>query len=272
MDDDSTPPNPLRHPHLGQQPSAPSTTARWWQRRRTGLFLAIAPALIVAACAAVDDGDDTATTDTAPADAPSDAPADAAGDETVDDTPGTTNEGTDIADGESGDGADGDGDDDANGDDGGAAMDGGPISFASDVAPIVERSCASCLTGSGPGSQHVVMDTAEMVAASSGAMEIVAESGFMPPWPASDDSVAFQHDWSLTDVERETIAAWHAVGAPLDVEPTTPIEPSDRRTVLEDPDIVVDADGTYDGELNQPDEYRCFVFDPGITKLRSVIP
>lgn len=144
------------------------------------------------------------------------------------------------------------------------------ISFASDVAPIVERTCASCHTGTGPGTQHIVMDTAGMVAAASGAMELVIESGYMPPWPASDKSVAFKHDWSLTDDERAVILGWHAEGAPLDVEPVSPIEPSDRRTVIDDPDIVVDPIGTYDGELGQPDEYRCFIYDPAVNERSFV--
>ena len=222
--------------------------ARRW--RWAGLALCLVPAGLLAACSASDGGDESSP---APAES-TDAPATTEAPETTDATTTTEVAPTTTA--------------DAGADD--AATADAPISFASDVAPVVQRTCASCHTGSGPGTQHIVMDTAEMVAASSGAMEIVIESGFMPPWPAGDESVAFQHDWSLTPEERELLLDWHDLGAPLDVEPTMPIEPTDRAAVIEEPDVVVDADGTYDGELGQPDEYRCFIFDPGVTERSFV--
>ncbi len=260
-------------------PADDDRRARRW--RWFGFALCAVPAAILAACSA-SDGDDTAPDDAAIQDTIAEVTevtevpstenrADTTVADDVSDEPGAetesagdADEGIDQSDDELDDGQLDDGNDSE------ADPGAGPISFASEVAPIVERTCASCHTGKGPGTQHVVMDTAAMVAASSGAIDIVIESGFMPPWPASDESVDFQHDWSLTDDERELLAAWHALGAPLDVEPTSAIEPSDRAAVIDDPDIVVDADGTYDGELGQPDEYRCFVFDPGITERKFV--
>jgi len=228
-----------------------------FRSRWAGLALCIIPAGLLAACAASDGDDGSADPD------PIEATADADVDTGTTASDANTGSDTNVGDGDAADGtADAPLETSAGSD--------GPISFASDVAPIVERTCASCHTGTGPGTQHIVMDTAGMVAAASGAMELVIESGYMPPWPASDDSVAFQHDWSLTDNERATILGWHDEGAPLDVEPTSPIEPSERRTVIDDPDVIVDPIGSYDGELGQPDEYRCFIYDPGVTERSFV--
>jgi len=231
-------------------------SSRWF-----GLALCVVPAAVLAACAASDGGDDAAPVEDPTIESVAEA-SDAV------DPPESAGESAD-ADGDQPDGGDGAA---PTGDSQGEPSDAGdgPISFASDVAPIVERTCASCHTGTGPGTQHIVMDTAGMVAAASGAMELVIESGYMPPWPASDDSVAFQHDWSLTDDERAVILGWHAEGAPLDVESTSAIEPSEGRTVIDDPDVIVDPIGSYDGELGQPDEYRCFIYDPGVTERSFV--
>lgn len=150
------------------------------------------------------------------------------------------------------------------------AADEAPISFASDIEPIIERTCASCHTGSGPGTQHVVMDTANDVAFASVGLELATRTGFMPPWPAGEESVDFQHDWSLSPEEVDLIGAWHHADSPLDVPDDHPIEPSNITVGLTDPDVVVPARGSYDGTLDQPDEYRCFVFDPGLDERRFV--
>ncbi|MGK0330530.1 MAG: hypothetical protein ACI89G_000591, partial [Minisyncoccia bacterium] len=71
----------------------------------------------------------------------------------------------------------------------------GRVSFASSIQPIITETCASCHTGDGPGTQHVRFDTADDVSRAAFAIAIVTETRFMPPWPASDESVPFDHDW-----------------------------------------------------------------------------
>lgn len=138
-----------------------------------------------------------------------------------------------------------------------------PVSFATSIEPIITRTCASCHTGDGPGTQHVIMDTAGVVAKASVGIEFVTRTGFMPPWPASDESVDFEHDWSLSDDEVALLASWHEAGAPLDVAEDHVIAPATGETVrLNDPDLEIKSQGSYDGELGQEDEYRCMVYDP----------
>jgi hypothetical protein len=146
------------------------------------------------------------------------------------------------------------------------AADAVTVSFASEIEPIIEQSCASCHTGRGPGTQHVVMDTAADVAFVSSGLELVTSTGFMPPWPAGGDSPSFRHDWSVDDDQIDLLAAWHAAGAPLDVPDDHPMEPANPVASLEDPDQVLEPSGSYDGTAGQPDEYRCFVYDPGLSE------
>ena len=139
-----------------------------------------------------------------------------------------------------------------------------PISFASTVQPIITETCASCHTGDGPGTQHVRFDTAADVADTAFAIALVTKTRFMPPWPAGDDSVAFEHDWSLTDEEIAALVAWDDAGGPLDVPEDELMIPANGVVGLDDPDVRVVANGSYDGEFGQPDEYRCFIYDPGV--------
>lgn len=146
----------------------------------------------------------------------------------------------------------------------------GGITFSEHIEPIISETCASCHTGDGPGTQHVRFDTADNVSRAAFAMAIVTKDRFMPPWPAGDESVPFDHDWSLTDEEIAAIVEWDEAGAPLDVDPETPMIPTNGVVGIDDPDTVIDANGSYDGELGQPDEYRCFVYDPGVTEASFV--
>ncbi|WP_420452933.1 hypothetical protein [Ilumatobacter sp.] len=134
-------------------------------------------------------------------------------------------------------------------------------SYAHDIEPILSSTCANCHIGSGPGTQHVRFDTAGIAAKSSAGIATVVGSGFMPPWPASDDSVEFDHDWSLTDAQVRTLVAWDEAGSPLDVDEDREIVASDAGVRLDDPTEVIASDGSYDGEVGQPDEYRCFVYE-----------
>ena len=253
--------------------TATSSTPARRSRRSPFWLLCLVPAGLLAACSAGSDSSvadaptsDPAVTTGAPSSDPTErlddgntgpvADADpAAGTEPVIDTAPVTD--GDRTEPESSDG------DVASTGDGASGV--GPISFARDIEPIVSRTCASCHTGSGPGTQHLRMDTAGFVSKASVGIAFVTETGFMPPWPASDESVPFEHDWSLSDEEIEMFAEWHEAGSPLDVPDDHRIDPAPGHSArLDDPDLRVRSLGAYDGEAGQPDEYRCMIYDPEI--------
>lgn len=160
--------------------------------------------------------------------------------------------------------------DDANDSDGAVEPDDRAlVSFARDVQPVVVKTCARCHTGSGPGTPHLLLETADDVSDFAFAIATNVEIGAMPPWPATELSVPFQGDWSLTDAEIAGIKAWQAAGAPLDVDPATPIVPSGGVFTLTDFDIeAAPLSGGYSGVAGQPDEYRCLIFDPALEQPR----
>lgn len=132
--------------------------------------------------------------------------------------------------------------------------------FAEHVQPILEQRCVSCHTNDGPGWSTLAMDSAGDVAVIADDIALVTGAGYMPPWLPSDMGVDLHNDWSLSDEELSTLATWAADGGGLDVSPDTPlvartqlIEPIDRDQVL-----VPDA---YTGSLDQPDDYRCLVYE-----------
>ena len=142
------------------------------------------------------------------------------------------------------------------------------VSFSQDIQPVIAATCARCHTGDGPGTPHLRLDTAEDI--SDNAFSIAAAVGIevMPPWPATDLSVPFEDDWSLTDEQRAAIADWHEAGAALDVDPATVITPDVGVFALTDHDLEVAPAAGYAGTAGQPDEYRCLVYDPQLSETR----
>ncbi len=144
------------------------------------------------------------------------------------------------------------------------------VSFATDVQPVITATCARCHTGNGPGTPHLRLDTADDVADNAFAIAAAIDIEVMPPWPATDLSVPFADDWSLTDEERAAVAQWHADGAPLDVDPEMAITADTEVFSLEDHDVELAPEAGYSGVAGQPDEYRCLVYEPQVAQTSFI--
>ncbi len=132
--------------------------------------------------------------------------------------------------------------------------------FAEHVQPILEHRCVSCHTTDGPGWSTLALDTAGDAAVIADDIALVTGAGYMPPWLPSDVGVEFHNDWSLSLDELATLATWAADGGGLDVSPDTAlvartqlIRPLERDQVL--------VPEPYTGSLDQPDDYRCLVYE-----------
>jgi hypothetical protein len=135
-------------------------------------------------------------------------------------------------------------------------------SFAAEVMPILEAGCVYCHSTGGPGWSTVALDTAGDAAEIAGDIALVTGAGYMPPWPASDLSVEFQHDYSLPQADIEAIAEWAAAGGGLDVAPDTPLTAAAAPFDDIERDIVAPpASGDYVGSLDQKDDYRCQIHE-----------
>ena len=134
--------------------------------------------------------------------------------------------------------------------------------FATSIQPIFADRCASCHSPGGPGASHWTLATVDDITAVHDPISRLVARGTMPPWPAGGDSPPFLEDRSLRDDQVQAILDWSAAGAPLDVDPDTPVVPSSPVVGLTDPDRIVAAAEPYTGSTATTDDYRCQIFDP----------
>ncbi len=153
-----------------------------------------------------------------------------------------------------------------------AATAGPGPSFASQVAPILSSNCASCHQEGQIGASHWLLETAGDARADARGLAVVTGSRYMPPWHASDVGIPLQHVRKLSDDQIRTIREWADAGAPLDVPPETPVEPtpSDSDVVTPRADLTLPIPQPYAGESGFRDDYRCFILDPALTEPRFI--
>ena len=145
------------------------------------------------------------------------------------------------------------------------ATSGTAISFANDVQPVLEENCVSCHSGTGPGTTHLVMESAGDVATIADFMAFRVEAGEMPPAPLSGlQEIAYQFDLEMTPEDRQTIIDWAAGGGELDVAEDTSLTATSQTFPPIDADLVLAADGPYPGS-DRLDDYRCRIIDPEFT-------
>ncbi len=142
--------------------------------------------------------------------------------------------------------------------------------FSTAVLPIIEDRCASCHVQGGIGWQTMPLETVGDVAAIADGIGVVTRSGYMPPWPASDESVLFQHDWSLTPDQVTTLANWSAAGGPIDVDAAQVLTPTTVAWPEMPRDIVMRQAEPYAGSVEVKDDYRCQILDPQIDDVAWV--
>ena len=89
----------------------------------------------------------------------------------------------------------------------------GPVTYAADVARIVQEKCQSCHRPGqvGPFSLRTYDDARRHAAT----IREVVDDRRMPPWHADPRYGHFQNDRSLTARERATLLAWVDQGSPL---------------------------------------------------------
>src|SRR5262249_49186388 len=81
-----------------------------------------------------------------------------------------------------------------------------------DVEPIVQINCNGCHA---PGGIGPLQFDPWSVGVLAGQMADRVKNGLMPPWPPSAVGPPLVGERRLTQVEKDTIAAWAAAGAPL---------------------------------------------------------
>lgn len=139
-------------------------------------------------------------------------------------------------------------------------------SFSAVIQPIIEERCASCHAPDEVGSVYWEIDEAGDAVDVASGLGLVVQSGYMPPWHATDVNVPLKGDPRLTQDQIDAVLAWVDAGGPLDVDPTTPIVARGDVGPTLRPDVRVALPEPYDGREGTPNDYRCFILDPGFTE------
>jgi polyisoprenoid-binding protein YceI len=140
-------------------------------------------------------------------------------------------------------------------------------SFETVVMPLLRSNCASCHEHGEVGAAHWTLETAGDAADISDGIGAIVEAGYMPPWPASPKGVPLAHSRALDQDSIDAIVKWAKAGGQLDVDRDTPVTPLPG-PVGPPPrhDVTMRMPEGYAGTLSVPNDYRCFVLDPHITK------
>lgn len=136
------------------------------------------------------------------------------------------------------------------------------ISYAKQIAPIIEKNCGSCHK---PGTAAPFsLNSYDDVAANAAMIAEVVDQRRMPPWYASPDTGKFANDRTMSAADRKALVAWARNGAPDDAdeasssgdsapnkrEEVAPNKPGDswegREWLMGEPDVVYEAPFTYD--------------------------
>jgi len=140
-------------------------------------------------------------------------------------------------------------------------------SFASVIMPALEANCASCHNPGEVGAAHWSLATAGDAAKIADGIGSVVQAGYMPPWPASPHGVALLNSKRLDQATIDALVKWSNAGGPLDVPADTKIVAKGGPKVPKPrQDIVLRMPQAYAGSLSVPNDYRCFVLDPHLTK------
>ncbi len=137
----------------------------------------------------------------------------------------------------------------------------------SEVQAVLENNCVSCHGSDGPGRNSLALNTVGDAAAHADIISLVTQARVMPPWLASDLSIPFKHDWTLSEEEIALIAAWADSGGEVDVAADTPLVARRQTQITIEPDQVIDpTGGPYSSYVNDDrsplrrDDYRCRVY------------
>jgi hypothetical protein len=151
------------------------------------------------------------------------------------------------------------------------------VTYARDVAPILQRACVSCHRPSSlaPMSLTSYQDARRYAGRIADRTQRGGAMGTMPPWFV-ERGVGIQHfrnDEALTDAEIATIAAWVDAGAPegnaADLPPAR-VFPDEPTWDIGEPDLIVDLP-SFTMEANAPDWWGVIPAAPtGLTEDRYV--
>jgi mono/diheme cytochrome c family protein len=147
--------------------------------------------------------------------------------------------------------------------------------YHTDIAPLLERSCAGCHAEGGIG-PFVFSDYASTKALS-GLIAASVTSRRMPPWMPDPACRSYTDQRRLSDADVALVAAWHAAGAPEGSAAPAAVRPAaNAEPMLPPASLALQAEAPYLPTAERPDDYRClplthtFERDVYLTRSRVV--
>ena len=134
----------------------------------------------------------------------------------------------------------------------------GAVTYNSDIAPIIHAKCSRCHRPdqAGPFSLLTYKDVAKRAET----IDLVIDSGYMPPWKPVNHEIAFKNSRRLTEPQREKIKQWIASGKPKG-KGSEPVAPEFKDGwSLGKPDVVLTMEAGFEVPASGEDIYRSFVF------------
>lgn len=144
------------------------------------------------------------------------------------------------------------------------------VTYARDIAPIMNSRCVSCHRPGG-GGPFSLTSAAEAAAVAPMIVEVTRER-IMPPWPPLPDAAhpLMGERW-LTDAEIELFACWAAAGSPPgDVADRPPTPAYTEGWQLGEPDLVVRMPELFTIPADGPDLFRNFVISLDVPEDKLV--
>src|SRR5437899_3295934 len=117
------------------------------------------------------------------------------------------------------------------------------ISYANEVAPILQEKCVSCHVNGGIG--PFAMNSYEVIKGFAPMIRETVRTHRMPPYFADPHIGVFKNDQGLTPDQTKTLVHWIEAGAPRGTGPDPLLANADKRapewpTELGKPDVIVD--------------------------------
>ncbi|MCA9673175.1 MAG: monooxygenase [Myxococcales bacterium] len=131
------------------------------------------------------------------------------------------------------------------------------LTYWEHAKPIIDAKCTGCHRTGGIG-PFPLTSYAAVKAVTPIARGAIFDR-YMPPWHAAKGCSDYQHDASLTDLQRQTLLDWIDAGAP-EGDPKNEGAPLDGPPTLKSVDVTLTMKAAYTQQL-KPDEYRCFIID-----------
>lgn len=129
------------------------------------------------------------------------------------------------------------------------------ISYAKDIAPILQKNCVACHVEGGIGPW--AMSEYRMVQGFAPMMREVIRVKRMPPWHADPEVGQWQHDGGLSDADTRTLISWIEDGAPRGEgdDPLLAAKPTVAEWPLGEPDLILELPA-FDVPANGVVEYQ----------------